>query len=108
MVPLRGRNKLEQKSTYNARCSSLHTISIMLEIVVLEFERYNENHIKINGVWCTQSLMQLQRWIRHTAIPRIRINRRLAIAMASHTRLGRASPLGWLDDEMIELVLSKC
>jgi hypothetical protein len=74
----------------------------------LEFETYNETHIKINGVWCTQSLMQLQRWIRRTAIPQIRVNRRLAIAMASHPRLGRASRLGWLDDEMIALVLSKC
>jgi len=80
----------------------------MLDIVVLEFEKHNETHIKINGVWCTQSLVQLQRWIRHTAIRRIRINRRLAIAMAAHPRLGQASALGWLDDEMIALVLSKC
>jgi hypothetical protein len=78
----------------------------MLDIVVLEIEKHDETHIKINGVWCTELLVQLQRWIRSTAIPQIRINRRLAIAMASHSRLGQASKLGWLDKELILLVLS--
>jgi hypothetical protein len=74
----------------------------MLDCVELEIGE--KTHYKINGVWCTEMLIRLQRWVRN----KIRINRRLAIAMSSHHRLGLASRLGWLDQELILLVLSKC
>lgn len=78
----------------------------MLDCVELEIGE--KTHYKINGVWCTEMLIRLQLWVRNTAIPQLRINRRLAIAMASHHRLGQASKLGWLDKELILLVLSNC
>ena len=78
----------------------------MLEIVVLETSR--ETHYSLNGVWCTQELNRLQLWIRNTVLEKIRINRRLALAMAFHHRLGRASKLGLLDNEVMLLVLAQC
>lgn len=78
----------------------------MLEIV--EMETGGKTHVRVNGVWCTREILRLQRWLRYSVVVRIRTLRRLAMAMAFHPRLGRASELGRLDHELMMLVLHKC